>query len=89
MCSERNAMSAFGYKRTYSGQLVNVRFTPESRHKWLWRGMSACDPKRTFMMPPVASRPCWRNGRSSAESVNKPGRLPCEVRPGAWIAFDI
>ena len=25
-------MSAFGYKRTYSGQLANVRFTPESGH---------------------------------------------------------
>ncbi len=25
-------MSAFGYKRTYSGKLANVRFTPESGH---------------------------------------------------------
>ena len=25
-------MSAFGYKRTYSGQLANVRFTPRSGH---------------------------------------------------------
>ena len=25
-------MSAFGYKQTYSGQLANVRFTPESGH---------------------------------------------------------
>ncbi len=25
-------MSAFGYKRTYSGQLANVRFTPNSGH---------------------------------------------------------
>ncbi len=25
-------MSACGYKRTYSGQLANVRFTPESGH---------------------------------------------------------
>ncbi len=25
-------MSAFGYKRTYSGQLANVRFTPDSGH---------------------------------------------------------
>ncbi len=25
-------MSASGYKRTYSGQLANVRFTSESRH---------------------------------------------------------
>jgi hypothetical protein len=65
-------MSAFGYKRTSSPYLANVRFTPESGHsqaqerfglkkqtlnvcftpksghKWLWRGMSAFDPKRTF-----------------------------------------
>ncbi len=65
-------MSTYGYKRTYRGQLVNVRFTPKSRHseaqervglkkrtldvcftpesghKWLGRGMSAYDPKRTF-----------------------------------------
>ncbi len=26
------AMSACGYKRTYSGQLANVRFTPNSGH---------------------------------------------------------
>ncbi len=25
-------MSASGYKQTYSGQLANVRFTPESGH---------------------------------------------------------
>ncbi len=25
-----------------------VRFTPESRHKWLWRGMSAFDPNRSY-----------------------------------------
>jgi hypothetical protein len=25
-------MSASGYKQTYSGQLVNVRFTPNSGH---------------------------------------------------------
>ncbi len=28
-------MSASGYKRTFSGQLANVRLTPESRH---WKG---------------------------------------------------
>ncbi len=27
-------------------QTFNVRFAPESRHKWLWCGMSAFDPKR-------------------------------------------
>ncbi len=26
------SMSAFGYKRTYSRQLANVRFTPNSGH---------------------------------------------------------
>ncbi len=26
----------------------DVRFTPESGHKWLGRGMSAFDPKRTL-----------------------------------------
>jgi hypothetical protein len=40
-------MSASGYKRTYSGQLANVCFTPNSGRKWLCRGMSAFDPKRT------------------------------------------
>ena len=25
-------MSAYGYKRTYSGHLANVRFTPNSGH---------------------------------------------------------
>ncbi len=26
---------------------IDVRFTPQSGRKWLWRGMSAFDPKRT------------------------------------------
>ncbi len=30
--SRPSRMSAFGYKRTYSGQLANVRFTPNSGH---------------------------------------------------------
>ncbi len=29
--------------------LTNVRFAPNSGHKWLWRWMSAYDPKRTLM----------------------------------------
>ena len=65
-------MSAVGYKQTYSEQLANVRFTPESghseaqerlrlrkrtldvrltpnsRHKWVTEFMSAYDPKRTL-----------------------------------------
>ncbi len=41
-------MSPFGYTRTYSSQLTNVRFTPECGLKWLCRGMSAYDPKRTL-----------------------------------------
>ncbi len=28
---------------------LNVCFAPNSGHKWLWRGMSAYDPKRTYM----------------------------------------
>ncbi len=28
---------------------ANVRLTPKSGHKWLWRGMSAFDPKRTLV----------------------------------------
>jgi hypothetical protein len=27
---------------------LNVCFTPNSGHKWVWRWMSAFDPKRTF-----------------------------------------
>ncbi len=29
----------------------DVRFAPNSGHKWLWRGMSAFDPKRTLVVP--------------------------------------
>ncbi len=32
ICLAVTLMSAYGYKRTYSGQLENVRFTPESGH---------------------------------------------------------
>ncbi len=38
------ALQSFGLKKRTS----DVRFTPESGHKWLGRGMSAYDPKRTF-----------------------------------------
>ncbi len=30
------------------GYAANVRFAPNSGRKWVWRGMSAYDPKRTF-----------------------------------------
>jgi hypothetical protein len=40
--------NTLGYKRTYSGHLANVCFTPNSGHKWLCCGMSAYDPKRTL-----------------------------------------
>ncbi len=43
-------MSASGYKRTYSGQLANVRFTPESGRNWVFGITSAFDPKRTLRM---------------------------------------
>ncbi len=38
------ALQSFGLKKRTS----EVRFTPESGHKWLGRGMSAFDPKRTL-----------------------------------------
>ena len=38
------AQGPFGIKKRAS----NVRLTPKSGHKWLCRGMSAYDPKRTF-----------------------------------------
>ena len=38
------ALQSFGLKKRTS----DVGFTPESEHKWLGRGMSAFDPKRTF-----------------------------------------
>ena len=41
-------MSASGYKRTFQGVCQRVRFAPDSGHKWLCRGMSAYDPKRTL-----------------------------------------
>ncbi len=30
---------------------ANVRFAPNSGHKWVGRGMSAFDPKRTLAIP--------------------------------------
>ncbi len=41
-------MSASGYKRTYSGHLAKVCFTPNSGRSTGYRRMSAFDPKRTF-----------------------------------------
>ncbi len=42
----------FGLKK----RTLNVRFTPNSGHKWLWRGMSAFDPKRTLVKLGAATR---------------------------------
>ncbi len=44
------ALQSFGLKRRTS----DVRFTPESGHKWLGRGMSAFDPKRTLRVLKLA-----------------------------------
>ncbi len=44
-------MSASGYKRTYSGQLANVCFTPESERKLVTEFMPAYDPTRTSRLP--------------------------------------
>jgi len=37
-------MSAYGYKQTFSGQLANVCFTPNSGRNWVIVFMSAFDP---------------------------------------------
>ncbi len=42
-CGWRCPLQSFGLKKRTS----DVGFTSESGHKWLGRGMSACDPKRT------------------------------------------
>ncbi len=44
-------MSAYGYKQTFRRSCRNVRFTPNSGHKRLCRGMSAFDPKETSALP--------------------------------------
>ncbi len=41
--------AAIGYKQTFGGVDPHVRFTPECGHKWVWRFMSASDPKRTLV----------------------------------------
>ncbi len=39
---------------------ADVRFTPTSGHKWLGRGMSAYDPKRTLTGRPPVPRLSFR-----------------------------
>ncbi len=52
-------MSAYGYKRTLWGSALNVRFAPNSGHKWAPEFMSAYDPERTLPQFPnsAASSP--------------------------------
>ncbi len=40
------AQEHFGLKK----RTLDVRSTPDSGRKWLWRGMSASDPKRTSQL---------------------------------------
>ncbi len=51
-----SAQERFGLKK----RTLDVCLTPESGRKWTGRWRSAVDPKRTFMMPPAASRLGWR-----------------------------
>ncbi len=58
-------MSAYGYKRTYSGQLANVRFTPVSGHSDARKRLGL--KKRTFdvcLYEPVAVKAAWIAGTS-------------------------
>ncbi len=59
-------MSASGYKRTYSGKLANVRFTPESRHS---EALPKGQPHQSL---------CWvsRNFGSSLEGSTTPHVAP-------------
>jgi hypothetical protein len=43
-------MSAYGYKRIFSGQLANVRFTPNSGRKQAFEFMSVTDPKQPWRL---------------------------------------
>ncbi len=43
-------MSASGYKQTFRRSCRNVRFNPESRHKWGCRWMSAFDCRVNRLM---------------------------------------
>ncbi len=64
-------MSAYGYKRTYSGQLANVCFTPNSGHS---RRKNASVPKSGFSvsaLPPKAD--IETTGlRASSPAVSEP-----------------
>ncbi len=48
---------------------LDVRFTPESGHKWLWRWMSASDPTRTFDLIGYQRQGSAINGHSQGPSA--------------------
>ncbi len=50
---------------------ANVRFAPRSGHKWLWCGMSAFDPKRTFWHRPFNPKFGQRTWMMSVEGVDQ------------------
>ncbi len=56
-------MSAFGYKRTYSGRLVNVRFTPNSGH-------SDRDSESAPIERPLGLRPAHATGGTAGSVAN-------------------
>ncbi len=55
------AQERFGLKK----RTFNVCLTPESGRKWLWRWMSAYDPKRTLRRGPNA-KPETKAGEAEA-----------------------
>ena len=71
-------MSAFGYKRTFWGPLISVRFTPESRPISGSPFMSVPDPKRTFTIA--------RFIRYADANKVQSNHIPCQYQAGAPIA---
>ncbi len=62
----------------------NVRFAPNSRHKWVWCGMSAYDPKRTLTLPQPVDQLLLTTLR---EKLVKIGAKV--VRHGRYVTFQL
>ncbi len=63
------AQEHFGLKK----RTLDVRFTPNSGHKWLCRGMSAYDPKRKLAVPGLNAKAYFV--KSLTEGVAPPSAL--------------
>ena len=73
-------MSVLGQKQTSETGDQNVCFTPESRHKSSWAGMSALCHKETFAVPEQQPHcgtqvPVEEPSTASLENIRKSGRF--------------